>query len=134
MLTVIRNLERFWSRTWIFNTAGMLRTKLKKNLKADCFSYYIVHCNAIRWKQFQNWHFLIEYNFWTNDLILILKTSTRPYSCLAKVIFLLITFLTVLLISCRPMENVRFRPVPIWLPHTVKTKRSDWACDTPAAT
>ena len=26
-------------------------------------------------------------NFWTNDQILILKTPTCPYSCLAKVIF-----------------------------------------------
>ena len=27
------------------------------------------------------------YNFWTNDLILFLKTPTRSYSSLAKVIF-----------------------------------------------
>ena len=36
--------------------------------------------------QLENWHTSRGYNIWTNDLILILKTSTRPYSCLAKFI------------------------------------------------
>ena len=36
--------------------------------------------------QFEKWHFLRDYNFWTNDLTLILKTPPRPYSCLEKVI------------------------------------------------
>ena len=43
-----------------------------------------VLCDAIRSEQFENWHFSRGYNFWTNDLILILKNPTRPYSCLAK--------------------------------------------------
>ena len=29
------------------------------------------------------------YNFWNNDLISILKTTNRPYSCLAKLAFCL---------------------------------------------
>ena len=38
----------------------------------------IVQRDAIRLEQFENWHFLRGYNFWTHDLILILKTSIRP--------------------------------------------------------
>ena len=45
-----------------------------------------IQCDAIRLEQFENYHFSRGYNFWNNDLILILKTSTCPYSCLAKVI------------------------------------------------
>ena len=37
-----------------------------------------IQCDAIRWEQFENWHFSRGYNFWTNDLILILKTPTCP--------------------------------------------------------
>ena len=74
-----------------------------------------VQCDAIRWEQFENWHFSRGYNFWTKDLILILKTLTHPYSCLAKVIICL----NVRFISCRRMRSVRFRTVPIWLHHSV---------------
>ena len=44
-----------------------------------------VWCNQI-WKQFENWHFPRSYNFLIVDLILILKTPTCPYSCVAQVI------------------------------------------------
>ena len=37
-----------------------------------------LQCDAIRQEQFETWHFSRGYNFWTNDLILILKTPTRP--------------------------------------------------------
>ena len=47
----------------------------------------IIQCDAIRWEQLENWHFLRGYTFWSNDLLLILKTSACPYSCLAEVIF-----------------------------------------------
>ena len=74
---------------------------------------------AIRWEQLEKWHFSRGFNFWTNDLILILKTPTGPYSCLAKVYVLLKTRESVLFISYRLMKNVRFWTVPIWLLHTV---------------
>ena len=45
-----------------------------------------LRCDAIRWEHLENWHFSRGYNFWTNGLILILKTPTGLYSCLAKVI------------------------------------------------
>ena len=45
-----------------------------------------LQCDTIRWEQFENWHFSRCYNFWTDDLILILKTPTRPNLCPAKVI------------------------------------------------
>ena len=46
-----------------------------------------LQCDAIRWEQLENLHFWRGFNFWTNDLILILKTPTGPYSCRANVIF-----------------------------------------------
>ena len=46
-----------------------------------------LQCDAISWEQLDNWHFSRGYNFWTNDLILILKTSACPFSYLAKVLF-----------------------------------------------
>ena len=73
----------------------------------------------MRWEQFKNWHFSRGYNFWTEDNILLLKTFTGPYSCLAKVIFCQELVLNLLFISCRLMKNVRFWTVPIWLLHTV---------------
>ena len=76
-------------------------------------------CDAIRWEQLENWHSWRGYNFWTNDLIWVLKTPTRLYSCLAK--FMPKTCLNVSFISCRLMKSVRFRIVPIWLLHTVLT-------------
>ena len=78
-----------------------------------------VQCDAIRWEQLENWHFSRGYNFWTNDFILILKTPTRPYSCVAIFFLLLITCLNVLFLSCRLLKKVRFLTVPIWLLHTV---------------
>ena len=46
-----------------------------------------VQSDAIRWEQLEKWHFSRGYNFWTNDLILILKTPTRSYLCLEKIFF-----------------------------------------------
>ena len=79
--------------------------------------------SAIRWEQFENWHFSRGYNSWTNDLIRILKTSTRPYSCLAKVIIKSKLGLSVCFIRCRLMKSGGFRTVPIWLHQTVETNR-----------
>ena len=56
-------------------------------LEQKPFLHFIVQCDAIRWKQLENWHFSRGYNFWTNDLILILKTPTPSYSHLANVLF-----------------------------------------------
>ena len=44
-----------------------------------------IQCDAFRRKQFENCQFSRGYNFLINDLILILKTPSRPYSFLAKV-------------------------------------------------
>ena len=45
-----------------------------------------VQCDAIWWEQLENWHFSRGYiTLKTNDLILILKIPTRPFSCLANV-------------------------------------------------
>ena len=70
-----------------------------KPLKVQTVWNSEIQCNAIRLEQFEIWHFLRCYNFRTNDFIFILKTPSRPYSCLAKVIFLLRTCLNVLFIS-----------------------------------
>ena len=52
-----------------------------------------------------------SYNFWTNDLILILKTPPCPHSCQAKVIFA----------SKRVVHGkARFPTVTIWLLHTLQ--------------
>ena len=45
-----------------------------------------VRMDAIRSVQLENWHFLRGYDVWTIDLILFLKTPTRPYSCLDFII------------------------------------------------
>ena len=68
--------------------------------------YSVMQSDENRWKIDTFWEAI--YNFWTNCLILILKTYTRPYLCLAKVVILLRTCLNVLFIS-RCMKNVRFR-------------------------
>ena len=94
----------FWQRCWM------------EELARQSYSpTYTIQCDVIRLEQFENWHFSGGYNFWTNDLILILKTPTRSYSCLAKVVFCL----NVSFISCRLKKTVRFRTVPIWLHHRV---------------
>ena len=72
-----------------------------------------VQCDAIRWKQYHNWHFSGGYNFCTNVLTIIPKIPTLPYSCLH-----------VWFINWRLMKNVRFRTVPIWLYHTVYIMQS----------
>ena len=48
------------------------------------------------------------YNFWTNDLIFILKTSALPFTCLAKGMFLFRTCINVWLTSYKLMKSVRF--------------------------
>ena len=69
------------------NSNPFIRSSLLTEFGND-FIYTDLQCDAIRKKkQFENLHFSRGYNFWTNDLIVILKTSTRPYSCLAKDIF-----------------------------------------------
>ena len=50
------------------------------------FLWAKVQCDAIKWEQLENLHILRGYNFWTNGLIFILKTSFRPYLYRAKVI------------------------------------------------
>ena len=45
-----------------------------------------IEINAIKCEELENIHVSSGYNFLTNYLILLLKTSTRPYSCLTKVI------------------------------------------------
>ena len=78
-----------------------------------------LQCDAIRWEQFKKLPFSRGYNFWTNDLILILKTSTRSYSCLAKDVVRSKLGLNVWFVSYRLKKGVDFRTVPIWLHHTV---------------
>ena len=51
-----------------------------------CFVLVLLQCDVLRWEQLQNVHFSRSYNSWTNNLILILKTPTCPYSCPAEVI------------------------------------------------
>ena len=60
-----------------------------------------------------------EANFCTNDLILILKTPTSPYSSLAKVIIQSKHGPNVCYINCRVMKSVGFRTVSIWLHRTL---------------
>ena len=80
------------------------------------------YSDAIRWEQFKDWHFSRGNNFWTYDLILILKTSTRPYACLKKY-YLFKTCLNVWFWSYMLMKSVSFRTVPIWLQHSVQEYR-----------
>ena len=49
--------------------------------------YKYIQCDAIRWEQLENYHFSRGYKFLTNDLILILKTPTCSYLCLAELSF-----------------------------------------------
>ena len=74
-------------------------------------------------KQFDNGHFSRGCNFWTNDVILILKTPTCPYSCLAKNNYLFISCLNVRFISCRLIKSVSFWSVLIWLSHLIGPDR-----------
>ena len=48
-----------------------------------------LQCDSIRWEQLAIRHFSRGYNFRTNNLIFILKTHTRPYTYLEKVIICL---------------------------------------------
>ena len=86
----------------IFVCYFVFRTDKYLNIILRCIRNYTLvsrvdtstQCGAIRWELFENGHFSRGYNFCTNDLILILKTPTRPYSCLAKVIRFSVLVLT----------------------------------------
>ena len=67
--------------------------RLQRFFVADKYDVHL-QCDAIRWEQFENCHFSRCYHLYhhhhlspSNDLILVLKTSTRPYSCLAEVVY-----------------------------------------------
>ena len=79
---------------------------------------FYLQCDTIRWEQLENWYFSRGYILWTNDLILILKTSIQPYSYLEKVIICSVS--NVWFKNCRLMNSVRFRTVLIWLHHTIQ--------------
>ena len=72
---------------WVHNNMVRVDTFLVvyRNIAAGmpCIYLFTIQCDAIRWEQFEIWHFSRGYNFWTDGLILIMKTPTRPYSRLA---------------------------------------------------
>ena len=80
----------FWYRGKKWDTEndlaiGTPQDKPAKKNKLRRTKFSSLQWHAIRLEQFKNWHFSIGYNFWTDDLILLLKTPTPPYSCLAKI-------------------------------------------------
>ena len=97
---------------------------IKNQFKTHFYIICYIQCDAIRWEQFANWHFSKGYNFWTDDLILILKSLTRPYLCIAIIIICSETCLNVWILSCRLIKTVRFRIVPVWLHHSVYLHRT----------
>ena len=97
------------------------------NLIIDLKTVRFLHiqCDAIRWGHLKNLNFSRGNNFWTTDLIYMLKTPPYPYLCPAKVIFLqnLSKFVVHSLIQA--YENYMFfLTVSIWFYHTVNTFQS----------
>ena len=73
------------SLTWSFQGRKQNVTPYKRRANVR-----ITNVHSVMQSDGNSWKidtFLKGYNFRTNDLILILKTQTRPYTCLAKVIF-----------------------------------------------
>ena len=78
---------------------------------------FFLNFRGNRSEQFKNLHFSRGYNFWTNDLY---SETSYSYVFVSSISYCLFrTCLNVWFIGCRPMKNVSFPTVPIWLLHTV---------------
>ena len=87
----LKRLPSVWNVKLLHGTTGVTNFKLispTENISKIVYTFENPNCiySMMQSEQLENWHFSREYNFWTNGLIFIMITHTRPYSCKQKLL------------------------------------------------